>query len=301
MIFTPATFTHAYLENGQCRLFDDVSNYEIFDVFRHPDIDKMDEVTLAAIQQKAVKITSKFNFAQYPSYEVFDKLLARQLWSDAESWKPILRWKARNQNVVYPGPFCSQLVVEIYRELSIQLLVDDSPSNEVAPSDLASSHLVQVDDIVTEAEPLTNDPRLLQYVSRMAGRLNRTERERDYPARKLQQVELLRRIVDALGTGPEQIENIDPTAIPEALAAVAEVCKCLQASDEEKIHNSIAREHHFLEHVRVFYAALAADQPFGKPTEQPDYEAETNQCLAPIIKIVVRRDPDLYQRIKSVQ
>lgn len=304
VFFSPAKFVHAYVDGGRIYLYDDVSKYVKYDVYRLPQVTAMDDNALAALQQRAVALTSKFNFMQYPPFEVFDKLIERHTGFDAATVQRLLRLKSRNENVIVAGPFCSQLVAEILQQLGLQVFDSGLASEVTSPNDFTrepGSRLRKQDGIVVDALPGTNDPVLLEFAKRMAGRLDREDAEFKYTSEKLQQDELLRRTLVDLVNDPTK--RVDPAAVPEANDAIAQAFRCLQAIDENKAIDSVTREKRFFDLVNAggdYLTALGADPLLEQPTPRPDYEEETNHCFAPMRKIIDRRAPHFYDRRNEV-
>jgi hypothetical protein len=139
--------------NGEVWRLVDVSNYPIFDEYRHSQLHQQEDVSqdfdLASVIQA---ILGRWTGLQYPPLRrlsraspLFEKVPgAKRLFGDIVDLTYQILFKL--PGVLAPGPFCSELVVRAYGELEksrpeCAILKARREPRSVSPSDLADSSM----------------------------------------------------------------------------------------------------------------------------------------------------------------
>jgi len=136
-------------------LLKDVSDYDSIGVFRHTGLFHITPAEATKNQKKAFHSMFKYFLLQYPSINqlrsAFKNRNVRAKVANLVVGK-LVEIYGKRQGKVASGPFCSQLICELFRDLRLELFKEprsvDSPG--VAPIDLLRSKLVRVEEAVID-------------------------------------------------------------------------------------------------------------------------------------------------------
>jgi hypothetical protein len=129
--------SYAAIENSGLPplLMQSMHRYAHVAVYRHPQIEKLDAEALRKRQDELIEIAGQFNALRYPPVSAFANLAASIGWPRYLTNK-LSGWPAKESNF---GPFCSQLVAEIFEQLDLPAFSIPQQSNVVSPSAFASN------------------------------------------------------------------------------------------------------------------------------------------------------------------
>lgn len=140
--FTPVKISRVGMREGQLALLEDISSFTDFKVLRHPQLEKLSELELAPLQEQLIRACGVFNVREYPSIVVFKRFRDRV---PQEFVRLFDRLTGQAGEKIAPGPFCSQLIVDVYDALGYPLFEDGRSGADVAPCDLMQSSLEPAD------------------------------------------------------------------------------------------------------------------------------------------------------------
>lgn len=134
---------------GHRRVVEDVSKYSHVAVFRHPEIARLTNQKRTDLRDRMMTALARYNYLAYPPLSGFTGIV-----KEAEGALRVSRLLERlPRPTELDGPFCSELVAEVFAAFGYALFDDELPSNRVTPNALARSRLQSVPGVVFRALP----------------------------------------------------------------------------------------------------------------------------------------------------
>jgi hypothetical protein len=160
-------------------LLEDASSYAHVEVYRHPALSNIQE---NETQTRLLEIIQLFNGLEYP--ELKKLAIASSASPFVQKIASVLLGtidRANNQHKVIPGPFCSELIMLVFKALGFPLFDTNMEPNTVSPNNLAHSHLRKVPEAICHCDgSIPNDIDLVNEINSLEGNLSR-----DTPLRTL--------------------------------------------------------------------------------------------------------------------
>lgn len=159
-------------------LLKDVHDYENIAIYRHKELVNIDADETIKKQIKAFHAVFKYFLLEYPTIDElrnnFKDRSIRVKIADLLVGKAVTYYSSM-ENKIVTGPFCSQLVCELFNELHLKLFKESKEIdfNSIAPIDLTLSELTPVKESIVEEEniPIGNNEKsfinLIKVVTEM--------------------------------------------------------------------------------------------------------------------------------------
>jgi hypothetical protein len=292
--FTPVVLAGVRVGETEPSLFESRRGYVRCHVYRHPGLAEMSEAQKADLQARLIHYTSRFNFRAYPPLAAFEELF-RQNFPFAESaHQKIFQWllkRLRDKPDPFAGPFCSQLIAELFNLLKLPLFDAAIHTDAISPTKLAHSELRRVKVVESrKLPPVTNaeQAELARSVfNRMPGHLSRGLSTYEFFATKLRQVnDLSNKVqveIDRLGPITAEAAGI----ANQATNAVAASFLNIQRLDLGLVQTAIQRERQ----LPVNFASSPATAGLSVQIARED-TPEISRCLQPLFDYANQFDID---------
>lgn len=153
--FRPLDIVSAGFVGGKVVIGVNVADFDVIDIWRHPDLRTMETDALASLRSEALDVAALHNCREYPSLETFRNYITGKYPRRGNRMMELMKAKIPRKEPVVPGPYCSMLVVEIFTALGLPLTFPAREDNLIFPNDLARSGLEQIP--VESADPMGPD------------------------------------------------------------------------------------------------------------------------------------------------
>lgn len=166
IIYSTPDLSKCVYMNGRFLVFEDISKYNEFDIYRHPYIENLNDDEKYKLQQELIKIMEIYISKEYPSVSAFEEFFKDN--SIAHSlYKSVLPIIKAFENKDDTSCFCSELVAELYKYIGINLFEREVKSDKISPNDLAKSKLRKVEIFKTNFNEISNyeeEPFFVSYI-----------------------------------------------------------------------------------------------------------------------------------------
>jgi len=145
--FWPVEFSKCKTHNNHIYFLEKIDKYALLDVYRHNDLRDVSKRSLEKLQTDLIKTIVPFHLDQYPPLKTFHGII-NGLRIDRRIISKIFTrvYDRVKESKIVPGPFCSELVSEIFKNLNLMLFSSDEKSELISPNDLAKSRLQKLED-----------------------------------------------------------------------------------------------------------------------------------------------------------